>query len=80
MFDSELPRLAEELQQKGINAKVESPAIDRSPQAGLLVDGSSFYPLWELNQDGNEELARAGKFEAIEKKRPPNWTPAVRYT
>ncbi len=73
-------KLAVELRSQGVTAYTDDKYLpDRGPQFGLSVDGY-FYPLWELNQEGNEDPTCTTDFEAIRKKRPPNWTYAFNYS
>jgi hypothetical protein len=74
MIDTDVVKLVDKLRQEGIAAETgQLSTPDRGQQFGLVV-GGHFYPLWELNEEGNEGLVQSRDFDAIRNKRPSDWT------
>ena len=75
MTGKQLEQLAHKLRQQNIDAEIGTPSVHpkSGPQLGLSVAGV-FYPLWELNEEGNEPFIEAMDFDSIRKKRKAGWT------
>jgi hypothetical protein len=74
MFDTDLPKFAESLRSRGLDARADIFRTESGgPQKGLRV-GEHFYPLWELNLKQNRDALSRLDLDEIRSRRGPNWT------
>ena len=77
MRDEDVKAFTRQLQSEGIDAHEwgESMEGGKGVVCGIIVIGLGFFPLWELNELGNQELLAARDFASIKRKRSRDWKP-----